>query len=115
MLNLFKGTPIEPLGNIIEFLNHSNSSTDEVKEIAKKEICPNTKMRRDITKDIISLYKFYVIPMILLTVSQLFFDYDRINMVIEDLKELATPLTTALLGIIGPSFFTNMVNSFRGK
>ena len=117
MLEFLKGTPAEPIHHISNLLVNSSNDKDKtkVKNVAVKDLCPNGRMRRETTRDIIGLYKLYIIPMLILIISQIFIGSDAIEVVISDLKDMAKPLTTAFLGVTTSSYLTNMVNTIKGK
>ena len=128
ILSLFTGGAVKSIENIaLEWIDTDKESA-EAKVIKIKALDPNGKMRRDISKNVGGMYKFYLIStavMILMELVYCMYTGDTLtkdNYVLVALSNATTKMTdlfvpiTTLYGlIVTASFGVNYANTKKGK
>jgi hypothetical protein len=125
---LFGGGIAESLENIaLEFIETDKESA-EARSLVAKVLDPNGKMRRDQSKNVGGMYKFYLISVSTMMAVELFYcmymgdkliETDHVLLALSNatdkMKDLFMPMTTLYGAIVTASFGVNTMNSYKGK
>ena len=126
--SIFTGGATSAIENIATEWIETNTEKAEAKAVLIKTLDPNGKMRRDISKNVGSLYKFYLLS----TAAMLFIElaysvYTGDSLVKDDyvlvalsgatskMTDLFLPITTLYGAIVTASFGVNYANVKKGN
>lgn len=126
--NIFTGGAIKSLESIaLEFIETDKESA-EAKAVKIKALDPNGKMRRDQSKNVGGMYKFYLISTAIMLLIELIYsmymgdkldstDYVLValNNTTDKMTDLFMPITTLYGAIVTASFGVNALNIKQGK
>lgn len=126
--NVFTGGAITSLESIaLEFIETDKESA-EAKAVKIKALDPNGKMRRDQSKNVGDMYKFYLISTAAMILIELIYcmimgdklteaDYVLVALsnATDKMTELFVPITTLYGAIVTASFGVNALNIRQGK
>ena len=95
----------------------TDKETAEAKSLFIKTLDPNGIMRRDISRNVTTLYSLYVITMLTLIVLQFFGlgSGENITLATEQIESLFLPITGLYGAIVTASFGVNSLNAYKGK
>ena len=127
--NIFSGGGIvKSIENIATEWIETDMETAEAKAVMVKALDPNGKMRRDISKTVSQMYKFYLISTAVMIFIELIYvmvvgdSLTKDNHVLVALSnatskmtELFIPITTLFGVIVSASFGVNYINTKSGQ
>ncbi len=126
--SFFSGSVVKSIENIATEWIETDMETAEAKSVMIKALDPNGKMRRDQSKNVGGMYKFYLIStaaMILIELVYCVFMGDTltkedhvliaISSATSKMTELFVPITTLYGAIVTASFGVNFANVKAGK
>jgi len=113
---IFGGDIVKTIGDVAMEWIDTDKESAEAKTLMVKALDPNGKMRKQISEDIISMYKVYLFTSLLLLTAQ-FFGFGDIKMISDvtsKLVELFLPITGMVSLIVSASFGVNAMNVKKG-
>ncbi len=115
--SIFTGSAVKSLENIASEWIQTDLETAESKTLMIRAMDPNGKMRRDISRNILRLYAFYIITMTILIILEFFGlgNQEAAEIATDKLTALFLPITGFVTTIITSSFGVNFYNVKKGK
>lgn len=115
MFNFLKEA-IDPLANIAMEMIETDKESAEARAVMVKVLDPNGKMRAQISRDIVHMYKVYLYVSLALIIAQFFGIGDgKVELATTQLTELFLPITGMVSLIVSASYGVNAMNSYKGK
>ncbi len=128
LANIFTGGAVKSIENIALEWIETDTEAAEAKVLKIKALDPNGKMRRDQSKNVGGMYKFYLISTALMILIELIYCMYMGESLVKDdyvlaalsnatgkMTDLFVPITTLYGAIVTASFGVNYVNSKGGK
>jgi hypothetical protein len=115
ILGIFTGGLGNNIENIAKEWIQTDKETAEAKAVLVKVLDPNGKMRRDLSRFSSWAYGFYLVNVVVLAYIGTFTDSTDAVEVMQIMKELFLPITTAWAAIVSASFSVNYSNVKAGK
>lgn len=126
--SIFTGGVVKSIENIASEWIETDKESAEAKSLMIKTLDPNGKMRRDQSKNVGSMYKFYLISTAIMILIELIYcmvvgdtltkdDYVLVALsnATDKMTDLFVPITALYGAIVTASFGVNYANTRNGK
>ena len=126
--SIFSGDPFKSIENIASEWIQTDLESAEADALKIKALDPNGKMRRDQSKNVGSMYRFYLISTAVMILLELIYCVNMGELLTKDnyvlvalsnatskMTELFIPITTLYGAIVTTSFGVNYANTKQNK
>ena len=126
--SIFSGDPFKSIENIASEWIQTDLESAEADALKIKALDPNGKMRRDQSKNVGSMYRFYLISTAVMILLELIYCVNMGELLTKDdyvlvalsnatskMTELFIPITTLYCAIVTASFGVNYANTKQNK
>ena len=126
--SIFSGDPFKSIENIASEWIQTDLESAEADALKIKALDPNGKMRRDQSKNVGSMYRFYLISTAVMILLELIYCVNMGELLTKDdyvlvalsnatskMTELFIPITTLYGAIVTASFGVNYANTKQNK